>query len=182
MAKRINEARLGVLAGQRNFRALRDELSEMNDIDVAQFIEDLPEEEAVLIFRTLVKDQAMAVFAELGADAQQFIVEAITDRELEALMDALMVDDAVDMLEEMPANLVKRVLHSAKPATRALINQFLRYPENSAGSIITAEFSDLRRDMTVGDANKRIRRTGEGRETIYTCYGIYETRRLYGVV
>lgn len=182
MAKRVNEARLGLLVGQKNYRALRQVLVEMNAVDVAQFIEDLPDDLAIVTFRTLPKEQAMDVFAELETDVQQHIIEAITDREIAYLMDELAVDDAVDMLEEMPATLVKRVLKSASAETRALINQFLRYPENSAGSIMTAEFTDLRRGMTVEDAIKRIRRIGEDRETIYTCYVTDATRHLQGVV
>ncbi|NLW80040.1 MAG: magnesium transporter [Ruminococcaceae bacterium] len=182
MANKLNEARLGILVGQRNYRALRAALADLNPVDVAQFIEDLPEEQGLLTFRTLAKEQAMDVFAELGSDTQQAIVEAISDRELGQLMEELSVDDAVDMLEEMPAALVRRVLRQAQPATRKLLNQFLRYPENSAGSIMTAEFTDLRRDMTVEDAIKRIRRIGEDRETIYTCYVMDDTRHLVGVV
>ena len=182
MATRRDEVRLGVLAGQRNYRALREALAEMNEVDVAFFIEDLPEEQQPLVFRTLAKDQAMDVFAELEAETQQRIVERITDRELSALMEDLAVDDAVDMLEEMPAMLVKRVLQNASTETRAQINEFLRYPENSAGSIMTAEFTDLRKTMTVEDAIKRIRRTGEDRETIYTCYVMDDERHLEGVV
>ncbi|MDL2253185.1 magnesium transporter [Ruminococcaceae bacterium OttesenSCG-928-I18] len=182
LAKKVNEAKLGLLTGQRNYRALRAALAELNDIDVAHFLEDLPEEQQPLVFRTLEKDQAMEVFAELEAETQQRIIERITDRELSALMEDLSVDDAVDMLEEMPATLVKRVLQNASPETRVLINQFLRYPENSAGSIMTAEFTDLRRTMTVEDAIKRIRRVGEDRETIYTCYVMDDQRHLDGVV
>ena len=182
LAKKVNEAKLGVLTGQRNFRALRTALGELRDIDVASFLEDLPEEQQPLVFRTLEKDQAMKVFAELEPETQQRIIERFTDRELSDLMADLSVDDAVDMLEEMPATLVKRVLQNATAETRVLINQFLRYPENSAGSIMTAEFTDLRRNMTVEDAIKRIRRVGENRETIYTCYVIDEERYLDGVV
>ncbi len=182
MPNRMNEAKLGVYAGQRNYRALREALSEMNEVDIAQFLEDLPDEQTVVTFRTLAKDQAMDVFAELSPDTQQRIIEAISDREITVLMDDLAVDDAVDMLEEMPAALVKRVLRNAGPETRDLLNEFLRYPEDSAGSIMTAEYTDLRRNMTVEDAIKRIRRTGEDKETIYTCYVIDETRYLQGVV
>ena len=179
---RNKEVRLGVLAGQKNYRALREALSDMNDVDVAQFIEDLPPEQAVVTFRTLHKEQAMDVFAELDADTQQHIVAAISDREISDLLEELAVDDAVDMLEEMPATLVKRVLRNASPDTRKLINQFLRYPENSAGSIMTAEFTDLKQTMTVEDAIKRIRRIGEDKETVYTCYVTDDTRHLEGIV
>lgn len=182
MAKRVNEVRLGVLAGQRNYRVLKELLGDMNSVDVAQFIEDLPEEQAPIIFRTLAKEQAMEVFAELGSEKQQFVIESISDREITAIMDELAVDDAVDMLEEMPATLVKKILSITSPEIRNVVNQFLRYPENTAGSIMTAEFTDLRADMTVEDAIKRLRRTGADKETIYTCYVMNETRVLIGVV
>lgn len=173
---------LEALLDAKNYRALREVLSDTNEVDVALFIEELPVEKAVVTFRTLPKDMAADVFANLSPETQEVIIGSITDRELAVILDDLHTDDAVDMLEEMPANVVKRVLRNATPDDRALINQFLQYPENSAGSIMTAEFTDLRRDMTVEDAIKHIRRTGEDRETIYTCYAIDEQRKLDGVV
>lgn len=177
-----NEVHLAVLAGQKNYHALRDALSQMNEVDVAQFVEDLPIEQAILTFRTLHKQQAMDVFAELSSDMQTEIIAAISDREISVLMEELAVDDAVDMLEEMPASLVLRVLKNSSADTRKLLNQFLRYEENTAGSIMTAEFCELKRGMTVEDAIKRIRRTGEDKENIYTCYVMDATRHLEGVV
>ncbi len=182
MKSGVNEVQLGILVGQKHYRKLRAAFSEMNDVDVAAFIEDLPQEQRPLVFRTLEKDQATEVFAELDSDIQQHIIERITDRELGELLEELAVDDAVDMLEEMPAMLVKRVLQNATLDTRALINEFLRYPENSAGSIMTAEYTDLRKNMSIEDAIKRLRRIGEDRETIYTCYVMDEARHLEGVV
>ncbi len=173
---------LEALLDVKNYRALREVLADTNEVDVALFIEELPVEKAVVTFRTLPKDMAADVFANLSPETQEVIIGSITDRELAVILDDLHTDDAVDMLEEMPANVVKRVLRNATPDDRALINQFLQYPENSAGSIMTAEFTDLRRDMTVEDAIKHIRRTGEDRETIYTCYVIDEQRKLDGVV
>lgn len=170
------------LFDKKNYRALRAEFAEMNEVDIAHFIEKLPIEKATIAFRTLPKEVEMDVFAELEVDTQQHIIQSITDTEIAAIMDELWVDDAVDMLEEMPAALVKRVLKNASPDTRKLINQFLRYPEDSAGSIMTAEFTDLRKNMTVEDAIKRIRRVGEDKETIYTCYVMNDTRQLQGVV
>ena len=167
---------------KRDYRALRAAFAEMNEIDIARFIEELPTERALLAFRTLPKDLEMDVFAELDGDTQQHIIASMTDQELSTIMEELWVDDAVDMLEELPATLVKKVLRLASPETRAQINEFLRYPENSVGSIMTAEFTDLRRDMLVEDAIKRLRRTGEDRETIYICYVIDDTRHLEGVV
>lgn len=180
--KGITAVQLGMLVGQRNYKELRELLYEMNSVDVAQFIEELPSKQQLAVFRTLHKAEAMEVFAELMPDTQRAIVESISDSEITDLMDELMVDDAVDMLEEMPATLVKRVLKNASPNTRDLVNQFLHYPEDSAGSVMTAEFTDLGRDMTVEEAILRIRQTGENRETIYTCYVIDATRHLEGVV
>ena len=182
MASEIVTQTLEQLLKQRQYRALRDAFSQMNEVDIARFIETLSPDAATLAFRTLPKDVEMDIFAELDTDVQHHIIGAISDTEIASLIDELMVDDAVDMLEEMPAMLVKRVLQNAAPETRALINQFLRYPEHSAGSIMTAEFTDLKQTMTVEDAIKRIRRTGEDKETIYTCYVMDDTRRLLGVV
>lgn len=182
MPKQNREIQLAILVGQRNYHGLRDALSTMNAVDVAQFVEGLPQEQALLVYRIIPKEQAMDVFAELEPDTQQFIIEAATDTELSYILEELAVDDAVDMLEEMPATLVKRVLQNTTKETRTLLNQFLRYPENSAGSIMTAEFTDLRKDMTVEDAIKRIRRIGEDRETIYSCYVMDDARHLQGVV
>ncbi len=182
MAPETVTANLTGLLLERNLRALRAALAEMNPVDVAQFIESLPRESATVAFRTLPKEAAMEVFAELDAETQQHIIASVTDQEIAAIMDELMVDDAVDMLEELPAGLVKRVLRNASPETRKQINQFLRYPEDSAGSIMTAEYTDLKKAMLVADAIKRIRRIGQDRETIYTCYVVDDTRHLEGVV
>ncbi len=173
---------LETMLENREYKALRQEFSEMNGVDLAHFIETLPIEKATLAFRTLPKEAEMEVFAELEVETQHHIIDSITDKEIASIIEELRVDDAVDMLEEMPATVVKRVLRNSSPETRTLINQFLRYPEYSAGSIMTAEFSDLRRDMTVDDAIKRIRRIGEDKETIYICYVVDATRHLDGVV
>ncbi|MCI8513685.1 MAG: magnesium transporter [Lachnospiraceae bacterium] len=168
---------------ERRYRELRDAMVDMNEVDIAQFIIDLrPEEYAIIAFRALPKELAADVFSNLEADIQEAIINAITDKELAEIMSDLYVDDAVDMLEELPANVVKRVLKNTSPEDRKLINQFLKYPENSAGSIMTAEFIDLKENMTVEDAIKRIRRTGEDKETIYTCYVLDIRRHLIGVV
>lgn len=165
-----------------SFHALRAALSGMNEVDVAQFMETLPEQGAALVFRMLDRDKASDVFSELEGGTQQLLVKAFSDQEVTALVEDLAVDDAVDLLEDMPANVVKRILQSATPDTRGLINQFLKYPADSAGSIMTAEFTDLRAGMTVGQAIAHIRATGEDRETVYTCYVISTHRRLLGVV
>ncbi|MCI6639780.1 MAG: magnesium transporter [Pygmaiobacter massiliensis] len=169
------------LIDRRNFKQLRQALDGMNEVDVATFIEQLPREKMAVVFRTLPKTMAADVFSNLEPESQQIIIDAITDQELSIIIDDLFVDDAVDMLEELPANVVKRVLKNAAPDTRQLINQFLKYPENSAGSIMTAEFTDLRATMTVKEAISHIRRTGQERETIYTCYVIDSARHLEGV-
>ena len=170
------------LVNERQFRTLRQELSEMNEVDVAAFIEELDPEKTVVVFRMLPKELASDVFACLELDKQQHIVSSITDKELTNIIEDLSVDDAVDMVEELPANIVKRVLQNATPETRSQINEFLKYPENSAGSIMTAEYIGLRKTMTVEDAFTYIRKHGVDNETIYTCYVMDNKRTLEGVV
>ena len=170
------------LVEKREFRRLKELLMEMNGIDVALFMEELDSEKTVVIFRMLPKEQATDVFACLPVEKQQHIINSITDHELQAIIDDLFVDDAVDMVEELPASVVKRVLQNAAPDTRALINQFLQYPENSAGSIMTAEYVGLKKHMTVEQAFAYIRKHGVDKETIYTCYVMDETRHLEGVL
>ena len=137
------------LVEARQFRKLRDILVEMNAADVAEFIQELDLDKMVLIYRMLPKGMAADVFSFLEVDEQEHIINSITDAEIHKIVEDLFVDDAVDMLEELPAIVVKRVLKNAAPDTRALINQFLQYPENSAGSIMTAEYIGLKRNMTV---------------------------------
>ncbi len=170
------------LVDARDLRNLKDSLAQMPEADIADFMEELTGEKTVLVFRMLPKDLATDVFAFLPVEKQQEIVNSITDAELQAVIEDLFVDDAVDMLEEFPANVVKRVLKNAKPDTRKLINLFLRYPDNSAGSIMTAEYMALRKDMTVEAAFAYIRKHGVDKETIYTCYVMDEKRALEGVV
>ncbi len=170
------------LLENRDYRQLRSRLMAMNEVDIAQFIEELTTEKALVAFRALPKEQAAEVFANFSSELQEYIISSINDQELAFIIEELFVDDAVDMLEELPANVVKRVLRNATPETRSLINQFLQYPENSAGSIMTAEFTDLHSDMSVADAISHIRRTGEDRETVYTCYVTDSRRVLDGVV
>lgn len=170
------------LAESREFRKLKEILMEMNEVDVATFVEELDSEKTVVVFRMLPKELATDVFACLGVETQQHIINSITDHELRGIIDDLFVDDAVDMLEELPASVVKRVLQNAAPDTRTLINQFLQYPENSAGSIMTAEYVGLKKHMTVEQAFAYIRQHGVDKETIYTCYVMDEKRMLEGVV
>lgn len=170
------------MAEQKHFRELKRILEEMNEVDVAAFIEELNSEKTVVVFRTLPKEQATDVFAYLPIEKQEHIINSITDSELQYIIEDLFADDAVDMLEELPAMVVKRVLKNATPATRDLINQFLNYPENSAGSIMTAEYIGLKKNMTVQQAFAYIRKNGVDKETIYTCYVTDNKRKLEGVV
>ena len=170
------------LLNSRQFRKLRETMAEMNEVDIAEFIEDLDMEKKVLVYRMLPKELAADVFSFLEVEDQEHIINSITDYELGKIVEDLYVDDAVDMLEELPAIVVRRVLQNAAPETRALINQFLQYPENSAGSIMTAEYIGLKRNMTVEQAFAYIRANGVDKETIYTCFVTDSKRRLQGVV
>ena len=170
------------LASDKKYRELKTILVEMNEVDIASFIEKLDSEKTVVVFRMLPKELATEVFACLSVERQQHIITSITDNELRTIIDDLFVDDAVDMLEELPASIVKRVLQNSSPDTRKLINQFLNYPENSAGSVMTAEYVGLKKHMTVEEAFAYIRKYGVDKETIYTCYVMDDTRRLEGVV
>lgn len=170
------------LLERRDLHALRAALLEENEVDIAEFLEELPQDKIVVVFRALPKEMAAEVFSNLEADTQQVIIQSATDQEVSAIVEELYVDDAVDMLEELPANVVKRVLKAARPDTRKLINQFLNYPDNSVGSIMTAEFTDLKQSMTVSQAIAHIRRTGDNSESVYTCYVTDAGRRLEGVL
>lgn len=166
----------------KNLRALKTELTEANEVDVAEFLQELDPERTVLVFRMLPKEVASDVFANLEPEDQQTIIAAITDREITELVEELYVDDAVDMLEELPASVVTRVLKNTNPNTRKVINQFLNYPDNSVGSIMTAEVTDLKKSMTVAQAIARVRARSEDSESIYTCYVTDDRRKLEGVI
>ena len=170
------------LVNEKKFRILKDMLSEMNEFDVAEFLGELDPEKMVVVFRMLPKDLATDVFACLEPDEQERVITDINDKELHQIIEDLYIDDAVDMLEEMPANIVKRVLQQATPTTRKQINEFLKYPANSAGSIMTSEYIALRKSMTVEEAFAYIRKYGEDKEIIYTCYVIDAKRNLDGIV
>lgn len=170
------------LVSRKQFRQLKDELCEMNEFDIASFLEELDSEKQIIIFRMLPKELASDVFACLEVETQEHIINSITDKELAYIIEELYVDDAVDMLEELPATVVKRVLQNAAPSTRLQINEFLKYPENSAGSIMTAEYIGLKKSMTVQEAFAYIRKHGYDKETIYTCYVMDAKRMLEGVV
>ena len=172
---------LAELLEQNKIRKLRFRLTEINEVDVAEFISQIePEEKMPVVFRILPKDMAATVFAYLDSDAQEFIVSSMNHSELNLLLDELFVDDAVDFLEEMPANVVKRILSHASSETRTAINRVLNYPENSAGSEMTTEMVELHSRLTVKEAIKNIRKTGIDKETIYNCYVIDDQRHLIG--
>ncbi|MBS6396037.1 MAG: magnesium transporter [Clostridiales bacterium] len=167
---------------ERQFRLLRTELADMNEADIAEFMAEVEDSKKVLIFRMLPKGLATDVFAFLDPDIQEHIINSITDAEIHKIIEDLFVDDAVDMLEELPATVVKRVMRTAAPETRKLINQFLQYPEDSAGSIMTAEYIGLKKYMNVEQAFAYIRAHGVDKETIYTCFVMDGERHLEGVV
>ena len=163
-------------------KELQLRLEDMNEFDVAEFLTEIGDNRMPMVFRLLSKETAADAFANFDAPEQEQIINSITDSELSAIVDELYVDDAVDMMEELPANVVKRVMRTATPETRNLINQYLNYPENSAGSIMTAEFVDLKKYMNVRESIARIRRIGEDKETIYTCFVTSADRKLEGVL
>lgn len=170
------------LLEKKNWKALKDLLDEMNEQDIAEIFMELEERELTLVYRLLNKELAAEVFVNMEPEYQEQLIRAFSDTELREVLDELYVDDAVDLIEEMPSSLVKRILKHTDPETRKSINEILKYPEDSAGSIMTIEYVDLKRSMTVADAFMRIRRTGVDKETIYTCYVTDSKRKLKGVV
>lgn len=170
------------LLDERRMKELQLRLEDMNEFDVAEFLSGIGDNRMPMVFRLLSKQMAADVFANFDSPEQEQIINSITDSELSAIIEELYVDDAVDMMEELPANVVKRVMRTATPETRRLINQYLNYPENSAGSIMTAEFVDLKKYMNVRESIARIRRIGEDKETIYTCFVTSADRKLEGVL
>ena len=178
--KHIDE--LMALLDQHNAKELKLRMEELNDYDLAEFLTEIDDKRMATVFRLLPKERAAEVFAHFEPPEQEKIINSITDSELTGIVEELYLDDAVDMMEELPANVVKRVMSAATPQTRALINQYLNYPENSAGSIMTAEFVDLKKYMSVRDSFARIRRIGKDKETIYICFVTNAHRELEGVV
>lgn len=177
----ILEKTLLKLLEEKKYPSLRDILVTMNPSDVAGIFQAMDRDRIPLLFRLLPKEQAAETFVEMEPEDQELLIRGLSDSELKEVLDELYVDDAVDLVEEMPANVVRRILRQADPDTRATINELLRYPENSAGSIMTTEYVTLRPDMTVDESILRIRRTGVDKETIYTCY-VTENRTLLGLV
>ncbi len=170
------------LVERKRWPELRDELTLLEPADIALVLDDLPEDRLPLLYRLLPKELAAEVFVEMEPELQELLIRTFSDTELKEVLDELYVDDTVDLIEEMPANVVKRILKHADPETRRSVNEILKYPEESAGSIMTTEFVDLKRDMTVEDAFKRIRRTGVDKETINICYVTDPSRHLLGLV
>ncbi|MCR4739034.1 MAG: magnesium transporter [Lachnospiraceae bacterium] len=170
------------LIDTRQYTKLRSELMEWNEADIAAIIEELPNEDKIKIFRILPKTMAADVFAYLDIDTEQTIITSVNDREAADIINNLMADDATDLMEEMPAGVVKKLLANANSETRRDINHLLRYPEDSAGSIMTVEFVDLKVHLTVKEAIERIRKVGVDKETINICYVLDNERHLLGTV
>ena len=165
-----------------NFSELKLLLADMNQADISEIIDELDKEDAAIVFRLLNKDEAADVFSRMESDTQERLVEAMTDDEIRDVISKLYLDDAADLIEEMPANLVKRILANTSNDKRTAINELLKYPEDSAGSIMTTEFVDLKENMTVSEAFDRIRKIGKDKETIYTLYVVDDQRHLVGVL
>ena len=173
---------LANLDDAKKYQSLRDVMETLPAPDLAAVFEDLPTEKLPVLFRLCPKDLAAEVFTELTPQTQQALIDGLTDTELKAVVDDLFVDDATDLVEEMPANVVKRILAQADPATRRMINELLKYPEDSAGGVMTTELMELRPDMTVQGAMEAIRKNGFDKETINNCYVTDASRKLVGVV
>ncbi len=169
------------LLQSREYKAVRSILNVMNAVDIAALMEDLEERDLAMAFRLIPKDKAAEVFTNMDIDQQSALVEIFTEKELKDVLDEMFLDDTVDLMEELPANLVTRILGSVSPEKRRMINQLLDYPEDSAGSVMTTEYVSLRKNTTVAEALKLIKKIGIRKETIYTCY-VLENRKLVGIV
>ncbi len=170
------------LLHQKKFSGVQEILTALNPADAAQLLADVEDTDLTLLFRLLPKELAAETFVEMDNDQQEYLISAFSDRELKDVLDELYVDDAVDLIEEMPAGVVKRILRHTNAEMRKDINQLLKYPKDSAGSIMTTEYVDLKKHMTVAQSFERIRRIGPDKETIYTCYVTDENRKLIGLV
>lgn len=177
----MNNNKLITLLKEKNLTELRHYLEDINEPDLVALLEDLSEKELLLAFRVLPKEKAAETFTYMDSAMQKLLINAFTDSELRDVISELFLDDAVTLIEEMPANVVKRILVNTDEETRKMINQILQYPKDSAGSIMTIEYVNLKKDMTVGEAITRIRKTGVDKETIYTCY-VTDNRKLIGLV
>ena len=176
------EERIAWLLEKKRYAELKENLSVMEAADIALLFERINSERLPLLFRLIPKELAAEVFVELDSDMQELLISGFSDSELKEVWEELYVDDAVDIIEEMPANVVKRILSHSNNEMRQSINEILKYPKDSAGSIMTTEYVDLKENMTVDDAFTRIRRTGLDKETIYTCYVTDTNRKLVGLI
>ncbi|HCL04258.1 MAG TPA: magnesium transporter [Lachnoclostridium phytofermentans] len=170
------------LLENKRFNDLKHILETMNSADIAQILSEVKNEDMILLYRFLTKDTAVETFSYMETELQERLIHAMTDKELHDVTNELFLDDTVDLIEEMPANIVKRILQQTHPDQRKLINEFLKYPSRSAGSVMTIEFIDLKATMTVDEAFTKIRKIGLDKETIYTCYVLDDSRRLQGIV
>ena len=170
------------LVEQGKYLDARKEIINQNVVDTALLFEEISQQKLLIVFRILPKDLAADVFTHMSSELQKYVIESITDEEAVSILDALFIDDAIDFLEEMPSNVVKRILRNTNEKTRAIINQFLNYPVDSAGSIMTIEYVDLKKEMTVKQAIQYIKKIGIDKETINTCYVINSNRILEGVI
>ena len=178
----LTSEKIESLVDEKKYAALRTLFEPMEAADIALLLDDMPSGRLPLLFRLLPKEQAAEVFVELGSDMQELLITSFSNTELREILEELYVDDTVDIIEEMPANVVKRILRHCDPHTRKTVNEILKYPEDSAGSLMTTEFIDLKESMTVADAFKRIRRTATDKETINVCYVTDPHRKLIGLV
>ena len=169
------------LLEERKYSLLRQMLSNLNAADIALLFDEMDKKEIPLLYRLLPKEEAADCFSYMSRDMQKTLINTLTDRELRAVMDDIFLDDTVDMIEEMPANVVARILRNTDEETRKIINQILNYPKDSAGSLMTIEYVNIKKEMTVGTAINRIRHTALDKETIYTCY-VTEHRKLLKIL
>lgn len=178
----MDERKVEELINEKKYVTLKKELEKLNEVDVAEILEPLDIHTSLLIFRMLPKDLAVDVFGHFSVEQQREFIGLVTDSELELIIDELFFDDMIDIIEEVPANIVDKILSNAKEEERNLINQFLKYPQDSAGSITTTEYVDLKKAMTVDHALAYIKKTGLDKETVYTCYVTDRNRKLEGIV
>ena len=169
------------LLSEGNFKELKKLLNESNESDVAECLDELSKEDLAVVFRLLKKDEAVDIFSYMSSDTQEKLIETLSDQEVATIVSKLYIDDAADLIDELPANLVSKVLQNASPTKRKAINEILKYPEDSAGSIMTVEYVDIKSGLTVKECFDRIRRIGLNKETVYTLYVVDADRRLIGV-
>ncbi|HJA66537.1 MAG TPA: magnesium transporter [Candidatus Mediterraneibacter cottocaccae] len=179
--RKLDAERTEELLEQHAFKKMKEELESVHPVDIVDMLDELDKKQRTLVFRLLAKEEAAEVFTDMDSDMREDLINSLTDSELEEVMEEMYVDDTVDVLEEMPANVVDRLLMATDEDTRKKINALLQYPEDSAGSIMNVEYISLRREMTVADAILKIRQVGINKETIYTCY-VTEKKKLIGMV